>query len=99
MFQIRDGGLSGNYHAPSRLQMRSTFSLHLMKCTCSYACALLSHMDCYPFFGPASICVYNRSYVLASHECLLVQMDLSTVETDVSSVGNNKLKDVPRAKR
>ena len=41
-----------------------------------------------PFFGPASICVYNRSYVLAGNERLPVQMDLSTTETDVSSVGN-----------
>ena len=46
-------------------------------------------MDCYPFFGPASICVYNRSYVLASPERLPVQVDLSTAETDVNSVGNN----------
>ena len=43
---------------------------------------------CYPFFGPASICVYNRSYVLAGNERLPVQMDLSTTETDVSLVGN-----------
>ena len=37
----------------------------------------------------ASICVYNRSYVLAIHERLPVQMGLSTAETDVSSAGNN----------
>ena len=38
------------------------------------------------FFGPASSApVDNRSYVLASHERLLVHVDLSTAETDVSS--------------
>ena len=51
--------------------------------------ALISDMDCYPFFNLASICLYNRSCVLASHECLPIQMYLSTAETDVSSVGNH----------
>ena len=48
---------------------------------------VISDMDCYPFLGPVSICVYNCSYiyVLVSHKRQLVQMDLSTVETDVSS--------------
>ena len=63
--------------------------MHYMEYICAYACALISDMDCYPFFKPASICVYNRSCVLASHECLPIQMYLSTAETDVSSVGNN----------
>ena len=61
--------------------MRIKWNVHV------YApCALW--IICYPFFGPASICVYNRSYVLAGNERLPVQMDLSTTETDVSSVGN-----------
>ena len=38
------------------------------------------------FFGPASTCVYNRSFFLASHERLPIQMDLSTEATEVSSV-------------
>ena len=60
--------------------MRIKWNVHV------YACALW--IICYPFFGPASICVYNRSYILAGNERLPVQMDLSTTETDVSSVGN-----------
>ena len=37
-----------------------------------------------------SIYVYKLSYVLASHECLPVQIDLLTVETGGSSVGKAK---------
>ena len=58
---------------------------------CVHACVLISDMDCCPFFGPASICVYNQCiYVLANYKCLFVKwIFLYTVETDVSSVGNN----------
>ena len=50
--------------------------------TCAYSCAHCA--DRYLIWIAT-----NRSYVLGSHEHLPVQMDLSTAETDVSSVGNN----------
>ena len=58
-----------------------------------YACALI--LNLLSIFRTSIL--YNRSYVLASHECLPVQMDLSTTETEISSVPvGNKFTQIER---